>query len=283
LQTCPQESLIVVEEIELGLHQEAQRKLAAVLQEIALKKRLQVVVSTHSEHFLAALPPEARQLVTRAGDQHTVIAHPTARYAMCQLDGLPKPELHVYCEDSFAAELVSCSLGHRLKQRVGVFDVGSDSSLPGVWGFHKRIGLDERALILWDGDVTDQQAHAHIRKHLSNEDASDARFNWSFLPGESAPEEWALAQLRTAEGLSSLATVLQADQSDARVVVDAMAASGDHHDICFALAQQACLEFDDARRRIAAAVAAIPSDPLAAIRRAIEQVLLGDHVQGRST
>jgi predicted ATP-dependent endonuclease of OLD family len=74
LQECPEESLVVVEEIELGLHQEAQRRLAEVLQDVALKKRLQIVVSTHSEQFLAALPKEARQLVNRVGDNHTEVA-----------------------------------------------------------------------------------------------------------------------------------------------------------------------------------------------------------------
>jgi hypothetical protein len=112
--------------------------------------------------------------------------------------------LNVYCEDDFAAQVINASLTHGLRQRVGVYAIGADSELPGVCGFHKRIGLAEKALVLWDGDVPTERAQSFIRKHLSPEDAADSHFNWSFLPGDTAPEAWVVEQLQTTEGTGCL-------------------------------------------------------------------------------
>lgn len=99
LQDCPPGSLIVVEEIELGLHPAALRTLAEHLMSVAKDKHLQIIVSTHSPDFLDSLPRAARILIRAADGHHDVVPGPTTRLAMGDLTGRAKAELFVYCED----------------------------------------------------------------------------------------------------------------------------------------------------------------------------------------
>jgi predicted ATPase len=102
LQQCPEGSMIIVEEIELGIHPEALIRLATHLQKIILKKKLQVIVSTHSEYFIDSVPQISRVLIQRASKEHIINKAPTTRFAMGIMTGRANPELKVYCEDYFA-------------------------------------------------------------------------------------------------------------------------------------------------------------------------------------
>lgn len=102
LQECPTGSLIIVEEIELGLHPEAVIRLAGHLQDIILKKKLQVIVSTHSEYFIDNVPQISRVLIQRSNREHIISISPTTRFAMGIMTGNAMPEMNVYCEDYFA-------------------------------------------------------------------------------------------------------------------------------------------------------------------------------------
>jgi hypothetical protein len=66
LQECLNGSLIVIEEIELGFHPAALIRLAKHLQEITLKKKLQVIVSTHSSHFIDNVPKSNHRTLAHA-------------------------------------------------------------------------------------------------------------------------------------------------------------------------------------------------------------------------
>jgi predicted HTH domain antitoxin len=129
LQECQDGSLIVIEEIELGLHPEPLIRLAKHLQEIILKKKLQVIVSSHSAHFIDSVPREARVLVQRSGKEHTVIARPTTRFALGYMAGQADPELHVYCEDNFASLMIEQALSADLRKRPHIVPVGSKSEM----------------------------------------------------------------------------------------------------------------------------------------------------------
>lgn len=54
------QSLIVIEEIENGLHPIATEKMVEYLIGVAKRKRIQVIFTTHSEYALKRLPPEAK-------------------------------------------------------------------------------------------------------------------------------------------------------------------------------------------------------------------------------
>ena len=62
LQTIPDYSLLIIDEVEASLHPKAQRRLVKYLLEFALRKKLQIILSTHSPYVLQELPPEGESL-----------------------------------------------------------------------------------------------------------------------------------------------------------------------------------------------------------------------------
>ena len=61
--SCGNGSLIVMDEIELGLHAEAQKKFIAKLKDACLENRTQVICTTHSREIFECLPNDARFFV----------------------------------------------------------------------------------------------------------------------------------------------------------------------------------------------------------------------------
>src|SRR5262249_4878080 len=120
LQSVPAGSLVVIEEVELGLHPEALRRFARHLLEIMWAKKLQVVASTHIHHFLDAIPRSARVLIQRQGAIHEAVMGPTARYATGIMSGVSDPELHIYCEDPMAERVIAAALTPELRRRVAI-------------------------------------------------------------------------------------------------------------------------------------------------------------------
>ena len=60
LQTIPDQSLLIIDEVEASLHPSAQRRLIQYLLKLARIKKIQVILSTHSTHVLDEIPPEGR-------------------------------------------------------------------------------------------------------------------------------------------------------------------------------------------------------------------------------
>jgi len=67
LESQPEKSLLLLEEPEISLHQAAQFRLGEYLLTLAARKGHQILLSTHSEHLLRALPQASRVLIVRDG------------------------------------------------------------------------------------------------------------------------------------------------------------------------------------------------------------------------
>lgn len=63
----PKGGLLIMEEIETGLHPAAQRHLMRYLIELCREKQLQVIRSSHSQTVLESVPADARILLVRHG------------------------------------------------------------------------------------------------------------------------------------------------------------------------------------------------------------------------
>jgi predicted ATPase len=65
LEQEPENCLLVLEEPETSLHQAAQFRLGEYLIDLAIRRGHQILVSTHSEHLLRALPQASRVMLAR--------------------------------------------------------------------------------------------------------------------------------------------------------------------------------------------------------------------------
>lgn len=280
LQECPKNSLIVIEEVELGLHPEALRRLAEHLQAIMLEKRLQVILSTHSEHFIDAVPRAARILVQHLGKMHVVTPKPTTRMAVSQLSGLPQSEISIFCEDVFAAELIRSALTDELRRRSSIIPVGSDSELVAFVWFRAVTEASGRALVVWDGDVSETKIAGWVKKLLGSKNLEELPgFNYIKLPGTVPPELWAVHMLDNDDGVRALASELRSQESTARGYLTQLLAQSNHHDMVHELAAASGAGDDATARRILAnAVNRVASKDLSEIPAAVAKVLEGHRV-----
>jgi len=252
LQDMPFGGLAVIEELELGLHAEAQARLIEVLLQLCSDRRLQLICTTHSEVVLDHLPREARLLLRRNGDQHEAIGNISTRFAVHEMSGAVQPELVIYVEDVFAGIMVEEALPGNLRSRVRICDIGSNTTLARQAVAHLRAQVQPDALSLFDGDNTTQEIDAWIANERGHRAAIDPPR--MLLPGNGlAPERWLVNELPVY--LEDLARELNCDVGTAGAHVQAMRVQLDHHHAGRTLSLRTGLAPVDAERKLIRALA----------------------------
>jgi AAA domain, putative AbiEii toxin, Type IV TA system len=199
IHACEGSLLLVIDEIELGLHEEAQIRFVEELKEICLKRHIQVVCTTHSPRVLAALPPEARIHLERMGNAVRVIPGISPEYAARLLSGIKQSELNIFCEDEFAQEIITLALPNELRSRVTVIPVGSAAAVIRLLAtkFKEKAQCPSCGIV--DGDQVQRKAE-HVNVFLSTlENVKD----------RAAASDWienrlTFYQVRTGQKLGSL-------------------------------------------------------------------------------
>lgn len=243
IQRMPEGGLLVIEEIESGLHPQAQVRLAQTLIGVCKKKRVQIVCSTHSGVFLDELPREARLLLKRTSDGHEVVEEPSTRFAMYEMLGSLQPELHVYCEDRAAHLIIEAALSPELRVRVVIVEVGSSRSVVKQGVAHARV-MTSPALCVLDGDCSEQDGW--INSEIEGNE--DLRPQYVHLPGGVPPEVWAIQELQNDAYRAVFAHEFGCTEADAEDHIGA-AAVVDHHDVGNCLQRRTNLDADDCLRR----------------------------------
>lgn len=270
LQALPMGGLLLIEELELGLHPEAQARLVETLLAQCRARRIQIICTTHSEVVLDRLPRIARVLMRRMGDEHDTVTDISTRYALHDMGGSAAPELQLYTEDRVAAMLAQEAVGGNLRSRIRFSDIGSSATLARQAVSHLRADGEVRALSLFDGDCTANQIQNWIVSERG--ERHDLVPDYLILPGDGLPpERWILSQLAHDAYLDILAAQLDCSAGQARTHVENMAAQMDHHSSAFVLSQRTGLDQTEATRRLVRSVARHPA--LDALRERVTQIL----------
>lgn len=272
LQAAEVGGLIVIEEIELGLHAEAQARLAQVLMKHCIAKRLQIVCTTHSEAILDAVPRCARVLLRKNGDEHEAIQGVSTRFALHEMAGAPREELILYTEDRFAAAIVDQALAGPDRARIRICDVGSNSTLARQAVAHIRSGVALRALSVFDGDCTE----AGVNSWIASERGERRIFpDYVILPADGlTPEAWIIRELTAPAYLSAFAQELNCSEAIAQAHVEAMRVQLNLHGCAFTLSQRAGLDESSAQQTIIRSVAR-RHPGLDALRTRVRDLLAG--------
>ena len=149
-------SLVLLDEPETSLHPTAQRRLRDFLLDQAVKKRLQIVLSTHSPQFATDLPDEAIK-VFEADSAGVVHVRPSAtpREAFFQVEA-PAPEtLEIVVEDEKAEILTKACISRFFKDVQKTIHVSARPG--GVSAIYRDIETYARekrpnVFVLLDGD-----------------------------------------------------------------------------------------------------------------------------------
>ena len=183
-------ALILIDEVEVGLHPRLQQLLMLQLQQLALRNDLQIIVTSHSPVVLDSVPKNARIFLDR--DQGKVIVRkPYRDIIQDALYGRLDAAFKLLCEDEAAEAILHGVIDYlALKQgiRRELITIGRDtgaSEFPAHAAAFRRFNLLEDFVFVLDGDQRNTNIEEQIRERAGS--WQGAVF---FLPSNTAPEEW---------------------------------------------------------------------------------------------
>ena len=189
-------SLVLIDEVEAGLHPRVQQLLMLHLQQLALRNDLQVIVTTHSPVVIDTVPTWGRIFLERDEDGKVEAVPPYREVVQDALYGRSIDKLNLLCEDENSEGVVRGVIDEILiRQRIG-FDlvrIGCNTGteeFPTQAAAFKKFGQINNFVFILDGDKQDSEVAEKIRQAGGN------NVPVLFLPGRHAPEVWVWQQLQ---------------------------------------------------------------------------------------
>lgn len=233
-------ALIVVDEIELGLHVQAQRRLMSILKELCLKNKTQIICSSHSATILSSVPHDARIMVKSRPGTIDVVYGISAEMATSELSGVLTAEKEIFVEDPVAKAFLEAVLPCDIRRRVDVKVLGSaDSSMLYAMETHFREGRNS-FLAVMDGDKRSQkktkikavvESLADCKIITSKEVEEHLENTISFLPGNEWPEKVIVEGLISSTDLNKMLTDFKvADIAEMKSYLRTALTAGKHNE-----------------------------------------------------
>ncbi len=189
------QALVLIDEVEAGLHPWVQQLLMLQLQQLALRNDLQIIVTSHSPVVLDSVPENGRIFLERDETGRVTVQPPYRDLVRNALYGRSGDALNLLCEDD-AGEGILQGIFDVLLPRQGMSResvlVGRDTGaeeFPAHARAFRKFGQIQNFVFVLDGDKRDEKVEERIR------DAAERSVPVIFLPGRSAPEVWVWEQL----------------------------------------------------------------------------------------
>ncbi|WP_254845474.1 AAA family ATPase [Desulfovibrio sp. DV] len=158
-------SLILIEEIENGLHPVATQRMVEYLIDAARRKSIQAIFTTHSDYALSPLPNEAIWACIDGKLRQGKLSIEALRAVSGRVD----KKLAIFVEDEFAKSWVDSILREKLGsnfEQVEVHAVAGDGSAVSIHKYHNsNPAISFSSLCIIDGDSrqTEDQDNGIIR------------------------------------------------------------------------------------------------------------------------
>lgn len=249
LEAVPDKSLIVLEEPESSLHQSAQFRFGRYLVDLAIRRGHQILLTTHSDFVLRALPQSSAVFLHLSASGLQPISSIPSMHAISLLTEGNAPAITVLVEDD-CAQVVLAEIIRRI-----------DPTFLGSVKIAVAGKRNEQGHTIGGGKIEIKTAMATIARAglrvaavLDGDATAAADLSIFKLPGTQAPEKEML-------GVASIATLLQ--QSYGIVLADFLAEVGnmDHHRYLPELADRATVTVEHLTGELARVYAAqIPAN-----------------------
>jgi energy-coupling factor transporter ATP-binding protein EcfA2 len=152
IEALPDGSLVLLEEIENGLHPLAVCRLVDYLIAVSARKRLQILFTTHSDHALMPLPSEAIWATVDGRVEQGKLSIPTLRAVSGRIDR----RLAIFVEDVFAETWLRAIIRERLGDaapEIGVYPLHGDGNAVRIHRAHtENPAIPFKSLCFIDGD-----------------------------------------------------------------------------------------------------------------------------------
>lgn len=229
-------TLLVVDEIELGLHEKAQKKLIEELKNICNELHCQIICSTHSPIILESLPPHARFFIESRSKKSVVTQGISARYACGKLAGKNSDELTIFVEDEVGESIFRNILPIEIRGRTQILPIGSSEAVLRQVAARYREGQKNFVAFL-DGDKQNGHRNAaeKVKRYLEDRfDCNEDQMNqWidthlRYLPGNTWPEKWLMQQAIECGNMLELTRLWGVDKSAILDILDNAMRAGKH-------------------------------------------------------
>ena len=164
---APGKSLILIDEIEVGLHPKIQHRLMDVLYMVSKKQQKQFIVTTHSYAVIDPVPLESRIHIDCSGGVFRSMPRLSTYEILTRMDSEVFPVVTVYVEDDVSKAIVECAVSALNQENPGfsrllrVVAVGSADETYAYFKSRKRLQPEEKivtkAACVLDGDMEDKR------------------------------------------------------------------------------------------------------------------------------
>lgn len=255
ISNLPSGSLVLIEEIELGLHPKAQQSLIESLMKIVKVKKLQLIFTTHSPYVFDVLPFQAKILLKKIVSGVEVIEEPSNSLAFIELTGSNCKDLTIYVEDEIAKQLIENLFNSMVSKRIEIVDVGSKENVIRMTAAHYINPQLGNAIGIPDGDASDKEFKDWCKKYmlLNSDEGTQEEFEgkkasyFETLPSDVAPEKYIFNKLKENDDF-----ILNLDDSEdfLSFIKNNLDISDDHHALFFKISQYMAKDLDGIKRDI---------------------------------
>ena len=196
-------ALILIDEVEAGLHPSIQKSLMLKLQQLALRNDLQIIVTTHSPVVLDSVPEIGRIFLDR-NKEGKILVHPPYRdLVQDALYGRSDKKFNLLCEDEVAKSIlegvVDTIMYSRLRAKRESLNIEYTEDGVSQFPMYAQVlkQFDQNIIFILDGDQRDRDVEQKIQDRIQKtQNNTQHPGRVMFLPGTGAPEEWVWARMR---------------------------------------------------------------------------------------
>lgn len=229
---CPKYSLILIDEIDLLLHENALKRLVKKLFDIASRRSLQIVFTTHSM-LMSDLEEYVQIRYLRQTKDVTLVQTSISTDSIFDLTGDAQRPIKIYVEDKLSETIIhkiATELG--CKRLVKTFRFGAANNAFAILsGKALDDNLDEKTIAVLDGDVykTDEDKMEQIQRIITGHQMED---KWSSvlhavrqynLPDGENPEQF------IRDAILSLPEDILPEDHEIRLVLERVEIADDTH------------------------------------------------------
>ncbi len=274
----PPGTLLVIDEIELGLHEKAQKKLILELKKICRKRKVQVICTTHSPAVLESIPPEGRFYIENVAKNIIVTPGISVEYAAGKLAGVDSNELDIFVEDGIANTIIESTLDNELRSRVSILPIGSPAAIVRQMAAKYKGHKSTECIAILDGDQSSSTSvHlANFMKALEANKDKEKEESWFqkrlyCLPGDTWPEKWIIEQLFDLD-IEELADLLKCSEDELESYIEE-ALTAERHNELYSLSENLSLDIDYVKGTVASWLSSEIESEFSIINSAIQQYL----------
>jgi predicted ATPase len=226
-------ALLVLDEIELGLHAKAQRLFIERLKEVCMSTGTQVICTTHSKQIFQCLPDDARFFIESNGGKTKITPGVSAEFAFSKMGAIGEKELEIFVEDPVAKVIIETVLDGNTRSRVNLTRIGSAAAVARQLAANFLRNEHANILAVYDADQRKLQAKniEHAKSMAERNDEEITKWllaRTSYLPGDTWPEAWLFQ--KCGEIPEELGVALGVDAERAATIVEYALQAGKHEE-----------------------------------------------------